>query len=633
MAVRQEVPEPRVPIIEAKGREARLQQLKRLFPEAFTEGKVNFDKLKALLDEQDALATGLELYEFIWPGKNVALRTIREPSYGTLRPCPEESVEFDEAQNLFIEGDNLEVLKILRESYSRKIKMIYIDPPYNTGKEFIYPDNFREGLQDYLKYSGQVDDNGFKISTNTEINGRYHSRWLSMMYPRLYLARTLLRDDGVIFVSIDDNEVFHLRMLMNEIFGSGNFFATLTRKAMHTVRNSSKGFNLNADYILVYAKEKAWFEEDKSRYIRHMVDKSKNYTHDDNDGRGSYKLDPLHARNPYTPYEIVFGNGVKWSAPSGSYPRYSQSTLRKMYEDGRVVFSGKEPKAKRYFSEVQEGQPPNAILDPQNVGFNADGTRELRELLGDDKVFPQPKPSLLIKFLMSLLRDQNALVLDFFSGSCTTAHAVLALNAEDGGNRKFICIQLPEPCGEKSEAFKAGYKTIADIGKERIRRVIKKIEADNSGKLNLKDNGKVQLEQDKIGFKIFKLADSNFKLWEPGEEPDAESLTEQIRLFAQNLKSGRSEQDFLYELLLRTGQTLSTPIEEKEIEGQKAFFADEGALVICLGDMLTREFFRGIIAQKPEQVVCLDNSFAGDDSLKTNVVLEMKSNGIQFWTV
>ncbi len=613
-----------MPIIAARGRETQIQQLKRLFPEAITEGQVDFDKLKAILDEQGALATGPELYGFNWPGKNAARRIILEPSYGTLRPCPEESVEFDKAQNLFIEGDNLEVLKILQNSYSRKIKMIYIDPPYNTGNEFIYPDNFREGLQDYLKYSGQVDDAGFKVSTNTETNGRYHSRWLSMMYPRLFLARNLLREDGVIFVSIDDNEVHNLRLVMNEIFGEENFVACFSWRRTDNQPNIGNVARIK-EYVLCFSKSADSFKFNKMQLTERA---KKEYRHSDK--RGLFRRDILlHKTRGRHHYSVTTPSGMALDGPW----MIKEEDLKKLLDkDGIYWTSGKQeqPYGKIYL-EDSTGQITSDFLGIE-FGSNQQGSIEVEKLFGA-RYFDFPKPSSLIKHFVVLGSNKDSIVLDFFAGSCTMAHAVLKLNAEDGGNRKFICVQLPEPCGEKSEAHKAGYKTIADIGKERIRRAIKKLESDSSEKLNLQDNGKVQAEQAKVGFKVFKLGDSNFKLWEPGEELDGKSLAEQIKLFAQNLKPGRSEQDFLYELLLSTGQTLSTPIEEKQIEGQKAFFANEGALVICLGDGVTREFFQGIIAQKPEQVVCLDNSFAGNDSLKTNVVLEMKSNNIQFWTV
>ena len=371
--------------------------------------------------------------------------------YRPLVPDPERSLEpADADDNLIIHGDNVHALKALLPRYAGKVKCIYIDPPYNTGNDtWIYSDNVNSTLmQEWVKINRPVDGEDLER----------HDKWLCMMWPRLHLLKELLSNDGVIFVSIDDNEVHHLRMLMDEIFGETNFFAVLTRRAMHTVRNSSKDFNLNADYVLTYAKEKAWFGEDDSRYIRHIKDKTVNYPHDDDDGRGKYKLDPIHARNYYKPYTFKFSNGTVWSAPEGRYPSYSIETLRRMENENRIVFSGKDPRAKRYLREVQEGQPPDAVLPPEFVGFNAEGTRELRDIFGQGGIFPQPKPTKLIQFLMELLRDDEAIVLDSFAGSGTTAQAVLALNKEDGGHRKFILVE----CEEYADTITA----------ERVRRVI-----------------------------------------------------------------------------------------------------------------------------------------------------------------
>ncbi len=352
--------------------------------------------------------------------------------------------------NLIIHGDNLHALKALLPRYAGKVKCIYIDPPYNTGNEgWVYNDKVNSPLMKaWLKEQSPVDGEDLER----------HDKWLCMMWPRLQLLKELLADDGVIFVSIDDNEQHHLRMLMDEVFGEENFFAVLTRRAMHTVRNSSKDFNLNADYVLAYAKDKSWFGEDRERYIRYVTDKSSNYPHDDNDGRGRYKFDPIHARNYYEPYTITFANGVEWTAPSGRYPSYSKERLREMEADNRLDFSVNEPRAKRFLNEVQEGQPPDAIIAPEIAGFNSEGTRQLREIFGEGGVFSQPKPTKLLKFLMEILRSPNAIVLDSFAGSGTTAHAVLALNKEDGGNRKFILVE----CEDYADTITA----------ERVRRVI-----------------------------------------------------------------------------------------------------------------------------------------------------------------
>ena len=373
-----------------------------------------------------------------WIGKEAVINHHDEVPIHTLTPNPDHSLGAENEPlgtgNLLIEGDNLLALKALLPYYAGRVKCIYIDPPYNTGNEnWIYNDNVNNPT--IRKWLGKT------VGKLPEDLSR-HDKWLCMMYPRLCLLHQLLREDGVIFISIDDNEVHHLRMLMDEIFGEKNFFAILTRRAMHTVRNSSKDFNHNADYALVYAKEKSWFGEDKSRYIRYITDKSTKYPHDDNDGRGKYKLDPLSARNYYTPYTFTFENGVVWSPPSGRYPSYSQDTLRSMEREGRIDFSGNEPRTKRYLSEVQEGQPPDVFLSPEIVGFNKEGTSELRDIFGEGGVFPQPKPIKFIKFLLELLRSKDAIILDSFAGSGTTAHAVMEQNREDGGSRRFILVEV-----------------------------------------------------------------------------------------------------------------------------------------------------------------------------------------------
>ncbi|MYB64417.1 site-specific DNA-methyltransferase [Candidatus Poribacteria bacterium] len=385
-----------------------------------------------------------------WIGKEAVINHHDEVPIHTLTLDRDRSLGYANEPlgtgNLLVEGDNLTALKALLPYYAGKVKCIFIDPPYNTGNEsWIYNDNVNNPtIQKWL---------GKTVGSLTVDLSR-HDKWLCMMYPRLCLLHQLLREDGVIFISIDDNEVHHLRMLMDEIFGEKNFFAILTRRAMHTVRNSSKDFNHNADYTLVYAKEKSWFGEDKSRYIRYITDKSMKYPHDDNDGRGKYKLDPLSARNYYTPYTFTFENGVVWSPPSGRYPSYSQDTLRNMEREGRIDFSGNEPRAKRYLSEVQEGQPPDVFLSPEIVGFNKDGTSELRDIFGEGGVFPQPKPVKFIKFLLELLRCKDAIILDSFAGSGTTGHAVLAQNREDGGNRQFILVELESQIAQEITAVR-----------------------------------------------------------------------------------------------------------------------------------------------------------------------------------
>ena len=454
-----------------------LDKIAEIFPEVITEtedddGKliraIDFEHLKQILS--DELLDGREAYVFNFVGKKKAEFEAHKPIKKTLRPIISASRDFKTTKNLYIEGDNLDALKILAESYLGKVKMIYIDPPYNTGNDFIYLDDYKQDADAFDDAAQVLDDDGNRL-LNRESRGRFHSDWCAMIYSRLLLAKNFLAPDGVIFISIDDHEQANLKKMCDEVFGEKNYLAILTRRSMHTVRNSSKDFNKNSDFIFVYAKDKERLTSNKNFRIREKTDKSSDYKFNDNDGRGFYKLDPIYARNYAKPYTFTFQNGIIWSAPEGSFPRYSQETLSYMEKTNRLDFKGKFPRAKRYLNEVQEGQPPDTILKEELVGFNSDGTKILAQILGNDKVFSQPKPVQLIKYLISILpSNENAIVMDFFSGSATTAHAVMELNAQNGGNRRFIMIQIDEPTPENSEARRAGFKTICDIGKERIRR-------------------------------------------------------------------------------------------------------------------------------------------------------------------
>jgi adenine-specific DNA-methyltransferase len=546
-----------------------IEKIAALFPNVVTEMKdeekstpsktvykkgVNFELLRQELSCD--MVDGEECYDFTWVGKKASIVEGNRPIRKTLRPAMEQSKNWEETGNLYIEGDNLDVLKLLQESYLNSVKMIYIDPPYNTGNDFIYKDNFTMNRDEYEEQIGLFDEDENRLFQNTESNGRFHSDWCSMLYPRLKLAQNLLTEDGVVFISIDDNEIENLKKLCDEVFGEYNYMALLTRRCMHTVRNSSKDFNKNADYILCYIKNKKFYEQDKSNFIRAKVDKTENYKMNDNDGKGFFKLDPICARNYNKPYRFIFKNGIEWEAPQGSFPRYSQETLKNKEENNELDFNGKEPRAKRYLNEVQEGQPPDTILKETDVGFNSEGTKDLANTIDDDKIFSQPKPIKLISYLMSLLATKSGIVLDFFSGSATTAHAVMQLNAGDGGNRKFIMIQLPEPCDEQSEAYKAGYKNICGIGKERIRRAGEKIKNEvEQSNAQLKLDEKPKKVPD-IGFRVLKVDSTNMKdVYYSADEYDQTMLDH----LESNIKDDRTDLDLLYGVLLDWGLPLTLP--------------------------------------------------------------------------
>ncbi len=486
--------------------------LKENYPNIIRDTEINLEEMKTVLGLPiDEKVNG---YGLNFVGRNFARAKYAQRTEKELRLNTALSKNSDTTDNLVLKGDNLDSLKILKNHYSGKIKCIYIDPPYNTtSDEFVYPDKFDKEEAEVLGLANLSESEYARMDFSFKTK-KSHNGWLAFMYPRLLLARDLLSKEGVIFISIDDNEQANLKLLCDDVFGEENFFANLTRRAMHTVRNTSKDFNKHADYVLVYARNKGWFESDPKNFIRQIVDKEGNYTLNDNDGRGSYKLDPLYARNYAAPYKFTFKNGRVWQAPEGSFPRYSEETLEWMEDESRLEFSGNEIKAKRYLKEVQEGQPPNTILSAEDVAFNKEGTSELRYVLDADKVFSQPKPTKLIKHLLFLLRDKNAVVLDFFAGSGTTGHAVMQLNVEDGGNRKFILCQIDEPIKEDKPAYKFCLDNnlppvISSITIERLKRagekIAKEMEAENS-KARLFEEDKKPIPD--IGFKVFDSIDA-----------------------------------------------------------------------------------------------------------------------------
>lgn len=610
--------------------EEKLSKLKEIIPEAFTEGKIDWEKLKAVLGDEIEFKN--ERYVLNWAGKADAFRVLQTPSTATLAPCKEESVDFDKTENIFIEGENLEVLKVLQKAYFGKVKMIYIDPPYNTGNDsFIYPDKFSESREEYLSRIGDKDEEGMMtreglFRKNSKDSGHYHSNWLSMMYPRLFLARNLLRDDGVIFVSIDDNEVHNLRLSMNEVFGEENFIANVVWEKKYTRSNDAKWFSDNHDHILVFGKNKDNIEFNLQNRTEEQL---KAYSNPDNHPKGKWKATPLHAKSGSDTgtKSFTFKNGVEWKPPKGTYRRFNDESMRRLDDNNEIWFGedGKQtPQRKSFLTEVKDGVTPITIWKYKEAGHNHEANNELKELELSG-IFTNPKPSRLIKVMLKLCttKEDGDLVLDFFSGSCTTAHSVLAQNKEDGGNRKFICVQLPEACAEDSEAFKAGYKTIAEIGKERIRRVIKRIKEEQKDKLDL-DN---QKEKQDLGFKVFKLQESNFKMWRTKIESE-EELVKQMKEHLDPLDENAELEDVAYELLLKSGVPLTAKTEQKD--GYILVNSGEMALMLEKAD---EKIIKAIIADKPAKALTLDRLFKGNDQLKTNTALQMKDAGIDFKAV
>jgi adenine-specific DNA-methyltransferase len=619
-------------------------KLESLFPEIVTEGgKIDFDRLKLTLGQ--TVDNGKERYGMNWPGKSDCFKTIQRPSMATLVPARDESVNFDTTENLIIEGDNLETLKLLQKAYLGRVKMVFIDPPYNTGNDFIYPDDFSESLETYLRYTGQVDNEGRKFSTNTETDGRFHSKWMNMMYPRLFLARNLLADDGVIFISIDDGEVANLRKLCDETFGEDNFVATIIWQKKFARQNDAEYFSTMHDYILCIAKNAiradsvGW----KLNLLERTDEDNAGYTNPDNDPRGPWTSVVLSAKSGSDNLKFVIKSpsGRECLPPDGRYWGVSKAKFAELVADNRIWF-GKEgdgiPRLKTFLKEVQSGLRPNTIWFHEEVSHNQEARQSLKELLGGKGVFDSPKP---IKLIQQMIRisgaDKNSIILDFFGGSGSTGHAVLEQNKQDGGNRKFILVQLPEQTRskkedgtwEESDAWKAGYSTIAEITKDRIRRAINKMNEEDEKQNLLKQSQK----QDR-GFKVFKLQSSNFKAWNAEQPKDDAELVKQLTLHTDHLVEGRAQEDVLYELLLKSGFPLTTNVEKITLAEKNVFSVADGMMLICLEKELTLEVIKAMAEKKPERVVCLDAGFADNDQLKTNAVQTMKSKGVtKFQTV
>ncbi len=611
--------------------EERRNKLKEILPDAFTEGKIDWEKLQATLGEDIEFKN--ERYVLNWAGKSDAFRVLQSPTTATLVPCKEESVGFDDTENIFIEGENLEVLKVLQKSYFGKIKMIYIDPPYNTGNDkFIYPDKFSETRDEYLSRIGDKDETGYMtreglLRKNSKDSGHYHSNWLSMMYPRLFLARNLLREDGVIFVSIDDNEVHNLRLLMNEIFGEENFIEQIIWKKRSGPPND-KVIAAIHDYIIIYAKN---FDNIVLNLKIRSREQLKRYKNPDKHPKGKWASDNLMANvkgGRYVPslyFPITNPNtGEKHYPSSNGNWRFNEEKINSLLKNDEIYFgeNGKgRPKLKRFLSDVKDGVSYSTIWD--FVPLNNSGSSEIANLLGNLNIFDTPKPAGLIEELLNLGSNKNDIVLDFFSGSATTAHAVLNQNKKDGGNRKFILVQLPEKCDEKSEAFKAGYENIAEIGKARIHRVINKIKDDKQTKL---DADGATGKQD-LGFKVFKLQQSNFKIWR-SDVKTKEELYTQLTLHTDPVDENAKTENILYELLLKSGVPLTARIEDKD----GYYLVNEDEIILIL-KKIDESIIEAVISEKPKKVITLDRLFKNNDQLKTNTALQMKDSEIDLRVV
>ncbi len=624
-----------------------LEQLKQIFPEVIKEGRVDFEALNDLLGNYGDTAE--ERFCLNWAGKANARREAQKRSTGTLRPCPEESVDWDTTDNLYIEGDNLEVLKLLQKSYHSRVKMIYIDPPYNTGKDFVYKDNYADNMKNYLELTGQDK----KLSTNTESDGRYHSNWLNMMYPRLKLARNLLTEDGVIFISIDDNEVANLRKICDEVFGEENFVAQLPTIMNLKGNNDQYAFAGTHEHTIVYCKQ---YEGSKFYELYLSPDEVDDWSEDE---YGLYKKGanlkatginaPRHKRpNLFFPIYIDEANNISLEKNENSIEilpmtdgsemswRWSKEKFINEIHNVIVIENNGNyslyKKQRNNDNEQPTKKPKSIFIKPEYSSGN--GSVLMKDLF-NNKVFDFPKPLELIKDFVTIGTRENDIILDFFSGSATTAHAVMQLNAEDGGNRKYICVQIPEPTPEDSEARKAGYATIPEIAKERIRRAGKKILEKQKAKVE-KEGGLFAEEQQKldIGFKVFKLDSSNINAWD--SNPDNLETALNNSLF--NIKTDRSEDDLLYEILIKYGIELTETINRHTIDGKTVYEMGAGSLIVCLADNLTPAVAEGIgklyKEVSPEgvdgncRVVFKEAGFNGSDEVKTNTLLILKQHGI-----
>ena len=620
--------------------QANVEKLKEVFPEVFADGKVDFDKLQGLLGHY--IADDKEKYSFSWKGKADSLRLAQKRSTGTLRPCKEESKNWDTTQNLYIEGDNLEVLKLLQSSYLNSVKMIYIDPPYNTGNDFVYTDDFADGIAHYKEVTGQA------TKSNPETAGRYHTNWLNMMYPRLKLARNLLTDDGVIFMSISDAEFHNLKKIADEIFGEMNYCGDIIWNSTKSVTNTAL-ISVSHTYNLVYFKNMDYFVE--NREVFRLPDDGEGFENPDNDPRGPWKADPFQVGGwrPNQQYEIINPNtGVAYRPNAGCSWKNDYQKFQELLRDNRIVF-GKTgeggPQRKRFIWEAQErGKVSKTLWD--DVETTTNGTQMIKKMFDGVSVFDNPKPVGFIKRLLQLGSSKDSIILDFFSGSATTAHAVMQLNAEDGGHRKFICVQLPEKTDEQSEAYKAGYKTICEIGKERIRRagekILDELKIKNEElKINEKNNPQFKIQNSKflipqldIGFKVFKLDSSNLVKWDNTPTTDEEEVKKRIQQSLFYLVEGREDLDLVYEIMLKYGLSLTLPVEERKFDGITAYIINhpDYKVLICLEPNITLSAVEEMDKETIGTYIFADRCFADANILSnTEEILKKKDKEMRLF--
>ena len=590
-----------------------IEKLEKLFPNCITEGedaegvitkKVNLDAFRQMFSED--IVEGDEAYEFTWVGKKAAIIEVNKPTRKTLRPDINESSEWNTTENLYIEGDNLEVLKLLQESYMEKVKLVYIDPPYNTGSDFIYRDDFSVNLEEYREESGEIDEMGNRLFKNSDSNGRFHSDWCSMMYPRLVLARNLMRKDGVIFISIDDNEITNLTNICNEVFGASNYVGTIIWERAFAPKNDAKYFSSSHDYLLVYAKNLPDYKVGK---LPRTEEANARYKNPDNDPKGPWTPDNMTVKtySAAYDYEITTPNGNVVKPVNGRCWFTSKERMTKLIEDGRVWFGedgGNMPRLKRYLCDVQQGMTPITIWKYDEVGHNQEGRQEVKKLFDGKGYFDGPKPQRLMHRILQIANvREDDIVLDFFSGSASTAQAVMEYNVEDSERRKFILVQLPEECDEKSDAYKDGYKTICDIGKKRIELASEKLKAE-----------KPESDFDG-GYRVLKLDEGNMNDIYYSADRYSQGM---IAAMESNIKPDRSDIDLLFGCLLDWGLSLSLPYSSEEISGVKVHIYNDGDLIACFDENVPENVVKEIAKRQPLRAVFRDSSFSNSPA-KINV--------------